>query len=165
MQIYAVFLPSGLLRQPALEEAKLVRQGFDWGAFLLTPIWALRNSLWLALTLWICWMIVSGAIGALGHLNPDESLAVYELGALFFGLEADRFKAAKLSRAGFLLSGLSLGESAHDAESLYFNRIEGMSDHSTPPLSSVPPVPGTETPAPQDGTDLLGLFSPPEIHN
>jgi hypothetical protein len=165
MQIYAVFLPSGMKPQRAAEQAKLVCQGFDWGAFLLTPLWAMRHGLWLALTLWACWIILSGAIASLGHLDPGGSLAVYELGALAFGLEADRFKQAKLSRAGFHLNGLSLGDSVQDAESLYFNRRSDLLDRPTDRIVANAPGAGPRTPAPNEGSDLLGLFPPPEYRN
>lgn len=162
MQIYAVFLPSGLAPLRAAEEAKLVRQGFDWGAFLLTPLWAVRHGLWLALALWICWMILSAVISSLGHLDPGGSFAIFELGALAFGLEADRFRQAKLARAGFLLNGLSLGNSADDAERFYFGRRNDLLQRS---MAANPPDIGARSAAPSEGTNLLGLFPPPEFRN
>lgn len=168
MQIYAVFLPSGLAPPRAAEKAKLVRQGFSWSAFLLTPIWALRHGLWLALALWLGWLFLSAIIASLGHLGPGGSLALSALGALAFGLEADRFRQASLSRSGFLLHGLALGESMNEAESLYFKRRGDLNLTAASLAASRPAVDAGEDAKPRatnDGADLLGLFPPRETGN
>ena len=168
MQIYAVFLPSGLAPPRAAEKVELVRQGFSWSAFLLPPVWALRHGLWLALALWLGWVVLSAAMASLGHLGAAGSLAVYALGALAFGLESDRFRQARLSRSGFLLHGLALGESMKEAESLYFKR---RSDLNRTPASVAAARPGGDagedvrSRATNNGADLLGLFPSRETRN
>ncbi|WP_294533823.1 DUF2628 domain-containing protein [uncultured Rhodoblastus sp.] len=165
MHIHAVFMPRGLSPLRAADEAILVRQGFDWKAFLLTPVWALRHGLWLALALWLGWTFVVAAIVSLAHLDPAASLALYGLGALAFGLEADRFRQARLSRSGFFLQGLTIGESAQEAERLYFDRS---ADLSASPAQQAALLPASNAPGGGKshlttlGADLLGLFPPPE---
>ncbi len=156
MQIYAVFLPSGLAPPRAAEKAQLVRQGFSWSAFLLTPVWALRHRLWLALALWLGWLFLCALAASLGRVGPEGSLALYALGALAFGLEADRVRQARLSRSGFLLHGLALGESLTEAESFYFSRR-----HDLVPAPPAIDAGGDARPrGTNEGTDLLGLFPP-----
>ncbi|MGO9429726.1 DUF2628 domain-containing protein [Rhodoblastus sp.] len=165
MQIYAVYLPSGLSPLQVAEEAVLVRQGFDWKASLLTPGWALWHGLWLALALWLAWTSLVAIIGALAHLQPGATLFIYLVGALGFGLEADRFHQARLSRSGYLLQGLALGESIGEAESLYFNRRRDRPQVIAPSAPAKPAIaPGDRLGSPTQniGADLLGLFPPQE---
>jgi hypothetical protein len=162
MRIYAVYLPSGLSMEAATERAELVRQGFNWSAFLVTPVWALRHGLWLALALWFAWVLGVAAATWLANLEPVAAPALYWLGALAFGLEADRFRQARLTQKGFLMHGLTFGGSLREAEILYFHR------RPTPSRSETrsAPVARTDQPAAwtdsTGGPDLLGLFAPPE---
>ncbi len=165
MQTYAVFLPSGLSPPRAAEEAVLVREGFNWEAFLLTPAWALWHGLWLALALWLAWVFLVASIGSLAHLEPEAAFVVYLVGALDFGLEADRFRQARLSQSGYLLQGLALGGSLGEAEDLYFNRREEWTEATAPSAPAKPAIPAGErvgSPASNMGADLLGLFPPQE---
>ena len=99
-----------------------VRQGFNRSAFLVTPLWALRHGYWLALALWFAWVLVVVLLASYANLDLGAALTLYTLGAFAFGLEADRFREAHASRKGFLLRGLTLGDSLGEAESLYFGR-------------------------------------------
>jgi hypothetical protein len=165
MQIYAVFLPSGLSPPRAAEEAVLVRQGFDWKAFLMTPVWALWNGLWIALALWLAWVFLIASIGSLAHLEPETAFVVYLVGALAFGLEADRFRQARLSQSGYLLRGLALGGSIGEAENLYFKRRAAWPEAAAPSAPANPAISAGDrigSPASNMGADLLGLFPPQE---
>jgi hypothetical protein len=167
MRIYAVYLPSGLSMERASERAELVRQGFNWSAFFVTPVWALRHGHWLALALWFAWVLGVMATSWLANLETDAALALYSLGALAFGLEADRFRQARLTRKGFLMHGLTLGDSLGEAEILYFRRHPAMPEPaparsetlSAPVARTEQPVAWTDS---TGGPDLLGLFAPPE---
>ena len=166
MHLYAVFLPSGLSPARAAEKAELVRQGFNWRAFLVTPLWALRRGYWLALALWTCWVVAALAISTFAHLETDAGLAVYGLGALAFGLEADRFRQARLSRSGFLLHGLTIGQNMQEAESLYFGRqLDSLQPFQQ--SSDARQSPGLQLGNRADATagDLLGLFPARESEN
>jgi len=123
--LYSVFQPVGA-REHAAEGAVFVRQGFDRFAFLLTPVWAIRHRLWRMLGLWALWLAVVVALAAALRLDGAVATLIYTLGALGFGLEADRAREEALSRKGLLLQGLSLGETAGDAERLYFDRFLNM---------------------------------------
>ena len=165
MHIFAVFLPSGLSPIRAAEKAVLVRQGFSWSAFLVTPVWALRHGLWLAFALWLFGLVLIALMSLLARMQPQGALAIYGLVALAFGFEADRFRQASLSRSGFLLRGLALGESKSEAESLYFARRVDLA------AAPAPNAPSNSAPIGEDrsrfadsirAADLLGLFPPQE---
>ncbi len=160
MHLYAVFLPGGLSPAQAAEKAELVRQGFNWRAFLATPLWALRRGYWLAFALWLAWTVMVAVIASFAHLEAGAATALYALGALAFGLEADRFRQARLSRSGYLLHGLTVGESLEEAESLYFQRHQDSIQPSRQ-SSEISPVLAEENAAWSNsaaGSDLLGLF-------
>lgn len=155
MHIYTVFLPSSTPSASGAEEAVFVRQGFNWFACFLTPLWALRHGYWLALALWFAWIAVIGLLASYANLDFAVAVALYQLGALAFGLEADRFREAGALRNGLVFHGLTLGGSLGEAESLYFDRH----------LAALPPE---KTPISKSGgnrsimmaeNDLLGLFS------
>jgi Protein of unknown function (DUF2628) len=165
MSIYAVYLPSGLSPRRTALKATLVRQGFNWNAFLMTPVWALRHGLWRALALWLGWTFIVASVVSLAPLDPAVSLALYGLGALAFGLEADRFRQARLARSGYLLQDLTLGESTEEAEALYFGRRADLCASPAPRAAAKPAVTGGDgerSPASTSGADLLGLFPPQE---
>jgi len=165
MHFYAVFLRPRPASAPVVEEAGFVRQGFNWSAFLVTPLWALAHGYWLALALCLAWILVVGLVSSFANLDGGASLALYAFGALTFGLEADRFREARLSQKGFLLHGLTLGESLDEAESLYFGRLLAAPQPASPssgaqsaPISKS----GGNRPNMAVEADLLGLFPPQE---
>jgi hypothetical protein len=159
MKLYSVFLPTGGSAARSIERAQFVKLGFSWPAFLATPLWAIRHGLWLGLGLWLALLIVIGLLAAFAHIGPAAGFLLYNLGALAFGLEADRLRQDRLSRAGFLIHGLTMGDSVGDAETVYFaQRADALAAPKPHPArnrddAAKPPAPG-----PADGADLLGLF-------
>ena len=158
MHIYTVFLPSSTSSAAGADEAVFVRQGFNRSAFLVTPLWALRHGYWLALALWFAWVLVVFLLASYANLHLGTAFALYSLGALAFGLEADRFREAKVSRKGFVLRGLTLGDSLGEAENLDFGRnLAALQpyDARSAPLSTS----GRDRSSMTAETDLLGLFA------
>lgn len=164
MRLYAVFLPSNHAPLAAADKAELVRQGFNWGAFLLTPLWAIRRRLWLAFALWALWIIAVACAAFFGHLKANSIILIYALGALAFGLEANRFLETRLMRSGFLLQGLALGASIAEAERSYFLRRPRMGGSPTPYAREMERAPADSSAATTEN-DLLGLFPPREAGN
>jgi hypothetical protein len=159
MHIYTVFLPSSTSSAPCAEEAVFVRQGFNRSAFLFTPLWALRHGYWLALALWLAWVLVVVLLASYANLHIGAAFALYNFGAFAFGLEADRFREARVSRNGFFLRGLTLGDSLGEAESLYFGRHLAAHQPETYEARSAPLYKsGGDRTKMTAETDLLGLF-------
>jgi hypothetical protein len=162
MNIYAVFVPLGLSPIKKMESIQFVKQGFDWEAFLITPLWAMRRGLWLALSLWIAALAATGLIAVLAQLSGAVAFLIFVLISLAFGMESDRFRQARLTNAGFLLQGLALGASLTEAETLYLSAGRNRSfefEHA--------PMQGNarkrQTLSGSAGeSDLLGLFPPGE---
>jgi hypothetical protein len=133
--LYSVYQPAGS-GDSAAERAVFIRQGFDRMAFILTPFWAIRHGLWRMLGLWALWAVLVGLLTSALNLDAAMSALVYTLGALAFGLEADRSREAALSRKGMLLQGLSLGETAPDAERIYYDRNFATEGQNAPAFAS-----------------------------
>jgi hypothetical protein len=168
MRLYAVFLPPNQAPLAAADKAELVPQGFSWGAFLLTPFWAMRQRLWLAFALWLFWVFVVACAAFFGHLRVNLVVSIYALGALAFGFEADRFHEARLARSGFLLQGLALGRSLAEAERFYFRRRPKFGGKPPPfgaQMARAPVDPGDSPKATTGEADFLGLFPPRETGN
>jgi hypothetical protein len=156
MRIFSVFYPSGPAASVA-EKARFIRQGFSWSAFLATPVWALSQKCWLACALWLGWALFVASAAHFGNLDGGDALALYALGALAFGLEADRLLALRLEREGYLLRGLAIGDTEAEAESLYFSRRADLPPPAS--LAAVAGAPPRAASASAGGADLLGLFS------
>jgi hypothetical protein len=155
MNFYSVHLPAGAPPAAALERATFVKSGFSWPAFLSTPAWAIRHRLWRALALWFAFLVVLAALAATAHIGALGGVLLYNIGALAFGLEADRFREARLASSGYLMHGLALGGSAADAEAVYFARRGRVpADAGSTPAER----PANPTPNVLSETDLLGLF-------
>ena len=162
MQIYTIFFPSGLPQLAAAEKAVAVRQGFDWNASLITPIWAVQYDLWLALALWTGVTVAFIAVVAVTHLDATSAVGAYTLISTAFGCEADRLRELKLTRSGYALQGLSFGDNAEDAEDLYIQRHvqappqdEAQDEAKASHIAADSPI----DPPPPGASDLLGLFS------
>lgn len=108
MKVYSVHL-----RRHGLEpdhDLVLVREGFNWAAFLLSFVWALWHRLWLvALAIVTVSLLMNLAIWALGMDALASS--VLSLGvALLTGLLANDCRRWTLARQGFADYGVSTGE-------------------------------------------------------
>jgi hypothetical protein len=160
MHIYTVFLPSSTPSAPGAEEAVFVRQGFSWVAFLVTPLWALWYGCWLALALWLAWIAVIVLLASYANLDFALVVALYQIGSLAFGLEADRFREARASQNGLHFHGLTLGGSLGEAESLYFDRHLAALQPEKNYARSAPIFKSGGNRSNRTGeNDLLGLFS------
>ena len=93
----------------------LVLEGFCWGAFTLSIIWALWHRMWwVALGITCVSLIVNGIIYILGM----DTLAASFLGigtATLFGLLANDLRRWNLARIGFLENCVVLGDNKEKA--------------------------------------------------
>ncbi len=161
MRLYGVFLPAGEGSGEALERAAFVKQGFSHEAFWLTPLWAARKGLWDAFAFWIVWVGVVTGLALAFRLDGPAAGLIYLVGAVAFGLEGDRLEQSHLRKCGFALRAFALGDTAREAEQVFFEGpVKDLPAASPPPESVEEPA---QEPAltPQAGTiDLLGLFHP-----
>lgn len=151
MAIFTVHL-KGDAGEPSslVEQTRLVREGFSWGALVFGPLWLIWHRLWLAL---VVWLLAEGVILGLGAtLIPNERWTglLELLVALLLGLEGAQIRRAKLARRGYAQVDVVSAPRLEQADRLFFERH--LAGKAEPAL----PAP-TATGRPQD-TALVGLF-------
>ena len=92
---------------------------FCWFAFLLPPIWALANGLWLLL---VGMVVVIAAFIQLTDFLALPGFSLYFLFALWLGFEANWMIGAKLIRGGWQDDSMVSAPSLMQAETRYFAR-------------------------------------------
>jgi hypothetical protein len=149
MSIYTVHVPSGVADDVARADGTvLVREGFEWGAFLFGPLALLYRGLWFATLAWVVAGSVLFAVATLTGLGFFPRLALYLVLALLTGLEASDQRRRALGRAGFIPVALAGGATREAAERLFFGG-------GAPLLEPVPHRPAARAGGPRP---VIGLF-------
>lgn len=104
------------------ESLRFVKDGFNWLAFLLTPVWMLSNRLWLALVAYLAAAFVMGAIIGLTGAGPIWSVLASLALSLIVALEADGIMRWSLARKGWRMIGAVEGASTRECERRFFER-------------------------------------------
>ena len=151
MALYAVHCASGA---PAdLANARFVKQGFRWSAFVFAPLWLLAHRLWLAFALWLAAALAIGALSDRGALTLGADTALSLLLSLFAGFQGAQWLDARLTRDGLPEAGIAGGRTLQEAERAFFARA--IERPKVPP--TLAPPPHTNAPRSQDG-GVIGLF-------
>jgi hypothetical protein len=142
MTLYTVLEPPD--GQP--DRVVFIPEGFAWGGFVFTWIWALWNRMWvIAALLFAAFAGLSVAVG-FAVINPAiGSLLQFGISVLF-GFEARQLQFSSLKRTGYRSAGMIEASGLEAAELSYFAARK--------PPSSVPAS------ARYRGTpeDTLGIF-------
>lgn len=162
MALYTIHAPApdeGAATAPA--DLVFVKEGYCWPALLIPLVWTLYRRLWLVVLLLLAALLAFVAVaGALGQ----AALAIYLLGRVFYGLEANGLRRWTLERKGYSLIGVAEGRTLSEAERRFFTEWEddGLSYHT--PVAATPETdapfirrPASRPPAPI-GPEVVGLF-------
>lgn len=120
-KIYTVHINPALTH--ASEKAEFVREGFDIFAFIFGPLWALYHRLWLEA------LIIFSVIGTLAIAEQNGWLAVPVVMVVniafrfFIGVQAGDLKRNALSRRGYIMSDVVVGDNELRAQQRYFDRL------------------------------------------
>ena len=119
MRVYTVHCRPGS-REPDAE-ARLVKEGFSWPAFLIPPLWLLYHRLWLAFFLVAVFGLLLDV--GLGLVGADTAITlVAAVGfSLFIGFGAHDWRRAKLDRLGFRMAGIVASGDHDSALRRYFD--------------------------------------------
>lgn len=108
LRLYSIHLPppySAPGREP-----EVLREGFNFIAFLLTLLWALANRLWIrAAVLAVIFGVLYG-LGALAGLNATGEAIVTLAVMAWTGMEANDWLRAGLTRRGWREDGVIAAE-------------------------------------------------------
>jgi hypothetical protein len=103
-----------------IEDAVFVKEGFNWPAFLVPPVWLIMKRQWLWLVLYLLAVSVIGAAGQAVQWSDNASLWLVVALNLLFGLEANDILRRSLRRRGFSFLGPALGTDLEEAELGFF---------------------------------------------
>jgi hypothetical protein len=98
----------------------LVREGFSWGAFLFTVLWALWRRMWLAALLIVLGGLVLDSIVALAELDPVSETVLSLAYALYIGFAGNDWRRGSLARRGYEEQAVVGAADLGDAERRYF---------------------------------------------
>ena len=106
------------------EQAVFVRDGFSFGAFLFTFLWAAWHRMWVVAGVLLA---ITGALTLAGNLHvvPGTLLTITSLAVSFiFGCEARGLQRRALIASGKAEVGLTHGRRAEEAELRYYLETE-----------------------------------------
>lgn len=103
-------------------EAVFVREGFSWGAFFCSVLWALWYRLWVAALLIFAVSVLLGIAGSLLRLDPLMQSALGLALALIIGWEANDWRRRALDRRGYVTAAVIAARSRLEAERRFFAR-------------------------------------------
>jgi len=127
-KIYSVYIKRGV--DNPLETAMFIKQGFCLAAFLLTFVWALFNRLWAV-------ALVITVISALLAYSNGVAFAVTSLlFSIWFGFEANNFKATKLEKKGYILFDTTTGADILAAQTRFYDKYLLVQQSSIRPAAS-----------------------------
>lgn len=112
MHVYTVHVPpfSRKDRDPIL-----VKEGFNWAAFLFSALWALTLRLWLAAVgIVVAVAVVLALMDAFGVEPPVEAIALAAI-AFLIGAHGNDWHRRGLARRGFREEGVVAAPNADDA--------------------------------------------------
>lgn len=143
MRIYTVLEPPD--GKP--EKVVLIPEGFSWGAFFFTMLWAFWQRMWVVgLLLFVVSALLTVATNL--HLLGGGLASVLQFAiSLVFGFEARNLQLMSLERSGFHRAGLIQATSYDAAELAYFaGRAPAATSAPSPARLRAPPG------------DTLGIF-------
>lgn len=143
----------------ALTDAKILREGFSWPAFIFGPFWLLWHRLWLGLAAYIGIIAVLASVSNLLSFGGFGWLVFFL--HMLLGFEAEPLREAKLSRIGFQLVDIVAANGMDEAARRFFHRLAGGSG-GTVERPQAPLIPSQPAHVARTEPDVLGLFSNPE---
>ncbi len=142
MAIFTVHIPAARAGEaPSVEKIVLLRDGFSVPATLLGPFWLAWNRAWIPAIGWAALLVVIVFAGVkLGASSETLSLVNAAL-ALVLGFEGSRLVAWSLARRHYNENAVIIGETADEAEEIFFYNWREASAVAPPPPPPPPPPP------------------------
>jgi len=142
MAIFTVHIPAAHAGEaPSAEKIVLLRDGFSLPAMLLGPFWLAWNRAWIPAIGWtVLLALIVFASVKLDASSETLSLVNTAL-ALLLGFEGSRLIAWSLARRHYNESAVIIGESADEAEEIFFHNWRGASAVAPPHPPPPPPRP------------------------
>lgn len=113
MKIYTVHIRRHALNPDC--DLAVVKEGFNWAAFLFSGLWALSKRMWIiGLLMFAVGGVLEGAL-SLSGANDLTRWIVHFGYVIVIGLTANDLRRQALERAGFAFVGLGAGDTPDEA--------------------------------------------------
>ncbi len=109
-----------------LEEAVIVKQGFNFFAVIFTSFWALYNKIWWLFFALLC---IEGALYYEISHNIESVIFFKSLGfliQLWLGFEASNLKGKNLEKRGYMLFDVVCASDETEAHCRLFGKFKGL---------------------------------------
>jgi hypothetical protein len=106
-------------------DARFVKEGFSWAAFLFGPFWAFYHRLWLAGFLLIAMLAALALAGEFLLFDPIADTVFGLALAVLVGFEGPDWLRRKLADRGLIERGFASGRNLAEAERDWFRRRLG----------------------------------------
>lgn len=139
MKVYTVHTHPG--NADPMENAILIREGFNFWAFLLSGLWALYHRLWLGFFGLVAVSFLCTFAVELFNGGPEMDFALALMTGIGFGLIANDLRRRKLTASGWQMVDIVAGHDETDAEHRCFERSKNSRlrvPHSAAALTSTP---------------------------
>jgi len=120
MKVYTVHTHPG--DADPMENAILIREGFNFWAFLLSGLWALYHRLWLGFIGLVVVSLLCTFAVELFDGGPAMDFALALVTGIGFGLIANDLRRRKLAASGWKMVDIVAGHDETDAEHRCFER-------------------------------------------
>ena len=109
------------------KDAVFLREGFSWGAFIFSFLWALWHRLWFVALIFLGVSFALALLPEFLELDPFSEIALSVAAALLIGWHANDFRRRALERQGFVTAGVVAAPNLVEAERRFFAKLAGRS--------------------------------------
>jgi hypothetical protein len=103
------------------QETVFVKDGFAWGAFLFSALWALWHRMWLGALVIVAGSVLLAVASELSDMPPALDAALGFAWSLLIGFEAQDWRRRALAARGYVEVAVVSGASIVDAERRFFD--------------------------------------------
>lgn len=103
-------------------DARFVKDGFSWAAFVFGPFWALYHRLWFAALMLVAALAALAIVGEYFVLDPAADAVIGIAISLLIGFEGPELLRKKLAVRGMPERGIASGRNLAEAERDWFRR-------------------------------------------
>jgi len=134
-----------------------VRDGFQFWAFLITPVWLLYRRLWLVFVFYVLLIAALETSYYVLNLPPGSRFLIELLLSILIGFEAGSLRRWTYARRRWSTIAVVSARNLEDAERRFFTRwVEEAPAVARSPVVAPPPAMAT-----RPSNDVIGLFPEP----
>ena len=145
MKVYTVHIHPG--HADPLEDAVLIREGFNFWAFLLSGLWALYHRQWLAFIGLLVVSVLCNIAIELANGGPEMDFFLALATGIGFGLIANDLRRSKLARQGWKMVDIIAAPDETGALHRFLQKATG-----TRPVTPVKPTANSSYPLSYNGS-------------